>query len=140
MRNVSNYNLRLFQDFFNTIIGQKYMFSFFFLFKHSANFDKHFCFIKFKDLRWRWHITIYTLSFFVSWLLFASLWYLISYFHGDLSVDANSTLMLEMLNTNLTNVSNNSHLIDTVLENKDTLSIDATPKKTCGKKPILRLK
>jgi len=35
------------------------------------------------DMRWRYTLLSFTASFFVSWILFAIVWYLISYVHGD---------------------------------------------------------
>jgi len=35
------------------------------------------------DMRWRYTLLSFTASFFVSWTLFAIVWYLISYVHGD---------------------------------------------------------
>ena len=48
-------NKRFFTDFFNTML----------------------------DMRWRYVLTLFTLSFFLSWLAFACIWYLILYTHGD---------------------------------------------------------
>ncbi|XP_055597653.1 ATP-sensitive inward rectifier potassium channel 12 isoform X2 [Uranotaenia lowii] len=39
------------------------------------------------DVQWRYTLTVFMLSFFGSWLLFAILWYLIAYAHGDLNFD-----------------------------------------------------
>ncbi|XP_055543227.1 ATP-sensitive inward rectifier potassium channel 11-like isoform X2 [Wyeomyia smithii] len=37
--------------------------------------------------QWRYTLTVFALSFFCSWILFAILWYLIAYAHGDLDFD-----------------------------------------------------
>ncbi|XP_065081291.1 ATP-sensitive inward rectifier potassium channel 12-like [Ochlerotatus camptorhynchus] len=37
--------------------------------------------------QWRYTLTAFTLSFFGSWILFAILWYLVAYAHGDLDFD-----------------------------------------------------
>lgn len=37
--------------------------------------------------QWRYTLTAFTLSFFCSWILFAILWYLVAYAHGDLNFD-----------------------------------------------------
>ncbi|XP_053691945.1 ATP-sensitive inward rectifier potassium channel 11-like [Sabethes cyaneus] len=37
--------------------------------------------------QWRYTLTVFALSFFCSWMLFAILWYLIAYAHGDLDFD-----------------------------------------------------
>ncbi|XP_058815610.1 ATP-sensitive inward rectifier potassium channel 11-like [Topomyia yanbarensis] len=37
--------------------------------------------------QWRYTLTVFVLSFVSSWILFAILWYLIAYAHGDLSFD-----------------------------------------------------
>ncbi|TRY63827.1 hypothetical protein TCAL_00777 [Tigriopus californicus] len=50
---------RFFRDFFNTML----------------------------DMRWRYVLTIFCLSFFLSWLGFAIIWYLIFYLHGDFEPD-----------------------------------------------------
>ncbi|XP_023331211.1 ATP-sensitive inward rectifier potassium channel 12 [Eurytemora carolleeae] len=39
------------------------------------------------DMKWRWTLLVFTLSFFVSWLIFAVIWYLIALIHGDLEPD-----------------------------------------------------
>ena len=36
------------------------------------------------DIKWRWNLLIFILAFTVSWLLFALIWWLISFSHGDL--------------------------------------------------------
>lgn len=56
MDNVPKHKRRLFSDIFNTIL----------------------------DIKWRWHIAIFLLSFLISWFLFATIWYMIAFFHGDL--------------------------------------------------------
>lgn len=49
MGNVPKHKRRLLSDFFNTIL----------------------------DIRWRWHIVVFFLSFLISWFVFATIWYLI---------------------------------------------------------------
>lgn len=46
-------------------------------------------FILFKQVeeQWRYTLTAFMLSFFSSWILFAILWYLVAYAHGDLIFD-----------------------------------------------------
>ena len=39
------------------------------------------------DLRWRWLFLIFFASFLLSWLLFALVWHLIFWAHGDLAPD-----------------------------------------------------
>lgn len=39
------------------------------------------------DAQWRWTLLIFTLSFILSWLGFALIWWLISFTHGDLETD-----------------------------------------------------
>ncbi|XP_025016538.1 G protein-activated inward rectifier potassium channel 3-like [Tetranychus urticae] len=39
------------------------------------------------DLRWRYNLLVFTLGFVLSWLLFASIWYIVAYFHDDLGDD-----------------------------------------------------
>jgi potassium inwardly-rectifying channel subfamily J, other len=58
MNNVPKHKRRLLSDLFNTII----------------------------DIKWRWHLIVFILSFLISWLLFAFIWYLVAYVHGDLSI------------------------------------------------------
>lgn len=36
------------------------------------------------DIQWRWTLLVFALSFLLSWLVFAAIWWLISYTHGDL--------------------------------------------------------
>uniref|UniRef100_A0A3Q3MLL8 ATP-sensitive inward rectifier potassium channel 14 n=1 Tax=Mastacembelus armatus TaxID=205130 RepID=A0A3Q3MLL8_9TELE len=38
------------------------------------------------DIRWRWMLVIFTLSFLLSWLLFGFAFWLIAFMHGDLSI------------------------------------------------------
>ena len=49
MENVPKHKRRLLSDIFNTIL----------------------------DIKWRWHVVIFVLSFLVSWFLFATIWYMI---------------------------------------------------------------
>lgn len=46
------------------------------------------------DERWRYVLTLFVLSFFVCWFLFAWLWQLVSYAHGDLTIDPATGLRL----------------------------------------------
>ncbi|KAJ0177285.1 hypothetical protein K1T71_007294 [Dendrolimus kikuchii] len=39
------------------------------------------------DAQWRWTLLVFTLSFIMSWLGFALIWWLISFTHGDLELD-----------------------------------------------------
>eukprot|EP00092_Neocalanus_flemingeri_P101433 GFUD01129691.1.p1 GENE.GFUD01129691.1~~GFUD01129691.1.p1 ORF type:complete len:448 (-),score=102.64 GFUD01129691.1:27-1238(-) len=39
------------------------------------------------DLSWSWTLFSFAASFYISWLLFAVVWYLVVYTHGDLDVD-----------------------------------------------------
>nr|ASN63877.1 inward rectifier potassium channel 2A-b [Spodoptera exigua] len=39
------------------------------------------------DAQWRWTLLVFTLSFILSWLGFALIWWLISFTHGDLEPD-----------------------------------------------------
>jgi potassium inwardly-rectifying channel subfamily J len=44
------------------------------------------------DLKWRYNVLVFALGFFISWIIFAIAWYLISYVHGDLNpIHANHT-------------------------------------------------
>lgn len=36
------------------------------------------------DSQWRWTLIVFALSFILSWLFFAGIWWLISITHGDL--------------------------------------------------------
>lgn len=63
MENVPKHKRRLLSDFFNTIL----------------------------DIKWRWHVLIFLLTFLVSWFIFATIWYLIAYHHDDLDSLANFT-------------------------------------------------
>jgi hypothetical protein len=49
MENVPKHKRRLLSDIFNTIL----------------------------DIKWRWHVVIFVLSFLISWFLFATIWYMI---------------------------------------------------------------
>lgn len=39
------------------------------------------------DEQWRYVITVFALSFFLCWILFAALWFLVAHAHGDLNFD-----------------------------------------------------
>ena len=39
------------------------------------------------DIQWRWTVLIFTLSFMLSWLAFAVIWWLIAFTHGDLEAE-----------------------------------------------------
>jgi len=39
------------------------------------------------DIQWRWTVLIFTLSFILSWLAFAVLWWIISVTHGDFEIE-----------------------------------------------------
>ncbi|CAH2106288.1 unnamed protein product [Euphydryas editha] len=43
------------------------------------------------DAQWRWTLLVFALSFILSWLLFAFIWWLIIFTHGDLNPPTNST-------------------------------------------------
>ncbi|CAH0723322.1 unnamed protein product, partial [Brenthis ino] len=43
------------------------------------------------DAQWRWTLLVFALSFILSWLLFALIWWLIIFTHGDLSPPTNSS-------------------------------------------------
>lgn len=36
------------------------------------------------DIQWRWNLLVFAMGFFVSWIVFAFIWWLIAYAHGDL--------------------------------------------------------
>lgn len=36
------------------------------------------------DAQWRWTLLVFALNFILSWLVFAIIWWLIAYTHGDL--------------------------------------------------------
>lgn len=36
------------------------------------------------DIQWRWNLLVFAMGFFVSWIVFALIWWLIAYAHGDL--------------------------------------------------------
>lgn len=55
LHRMNNRRRRLLKDFFNTML----------------------------DLKWRYVLLIFTASFFVSWFLFAIVWWLILYYRGD---------------------------------------------------------
>ncbi|CAO1344729.1 unnamed protein product [Diamesa tonsa] len=59
----------------------------------SARFFKDFLTTLVEE-QWRYVLTIFTLSFFCSWVFFAILWYVIAYAHGDLEFDAETGLRL----------------------------------------------
>lgn len=44
------------------------------------------------DIRWRWMLVVFTLSFLLSWLLFGLVFWLIAATHGDLSPPASSSI------------------------------------------------
>lgn len=37
------------------------------------------------DIRWRWNLLVFSMAFLTSWMVFAVLWWLVSYTHDDLS-------------------------------------------------------
>ncbi|XP_060523122.1 ATP-sensitive inward rectifier potassium channel 11-like isoform X3 [Cylas formicarius] len=48
------------------------------------------------DAQWRWTLLVFALGFLLSWLLFASIWWLIVFTHGDLNPEnANATIPVE---------------------------------------------
>lgn len=46
------------------------------------------------DAQWRFVLTLFSLSYFISWIIFAIFWYLISYTHGDLIYNSVTGLRL----------------------------------------------
>ena len=56
MEKVPKHKRRLLSDLFNTIL----------------------------DIKWRWHVVIFILTFMISWFIFATVWYSIAFVHGDL--------------------------------------------------------
>ncbi|CAF0868273.1 unnamed protein product [Brachionus calyciflorus] len=85
MDNVPKHKRRLLSDFFNTIL----------------------------DMKWRWHLVIFVLTFIISWFIFATIWYMIAFVHGDLNVKIQSDETIQ--STNLSNL--NSSLIKTDKKN-----------------------
>jgi hypothetical protein len=77
MENVPKHKRRLLSDFFNTIL----------------------------DIKWRWHIVIFLLSFMVSWFIFATVWYTIAFVHGDLNIKTDDNQQTDdvYINTNNNN-------------------------------------
>lgn len=63
MENVPKHKRRLLSDFFNTVL----------------------------DVKWRWHVAIFLLTFLISWFVFATIWYMIAFIHGDLAQRGNDT-------------------------------------------------
>lgn len=59
------------------------------------------------DMKWRWTLLIFSLSFLLSWLGFAIIWWVILILHGDLDMLTTSA------NTSLTETLNNSTVEDT---------------------------
>ncbi|KAJ1164902.1 hypothetical protein NDU88_005334 [Pleurodeles waltl] len=47
------------------------------------------------DLKWRHTLVIFTMSFLCSWLLFAMMWWLVAFAHGDLDMIGQNTGILE---------------------------------------------
>ncbi|KAM4039920.1 ATP-sensitive inward rectifier potassium channel 8 [Anomaloglossus baeobatrachus] len=43
------------------------------------------------DLKWRHTLVIFTMSFLCSWLLFAMMWWLVAFAHGDMDIRENAT-------------------------------------------------
>ncbi|XP_073418391.1 ATP-sensitive inward rectifier potassium channel 8 [Dendrobates tinctorius] len=43
------------------------------------------------DLKWRHTLVIFTMSFLCSWLLFAMIWWLVAFAHGDMDITENTT-------------------------------------------------
>lgn len=43
------------------------------------------------DIKWRWTLMVFCLSFVLSWLVFGMIWWLILYAHNDLSPDSDHT-------------------------------------------------
>ncbi|CAH1128779.1 unnamed protein product [Ceutorhynchus assimilis] len=39
------------------------------------------------DAQWRWTLLVFAMNFFLSWLLFALIWWLIVFTHGDLNIE-----------------------------------------------------
>lgn len=58
-RKISNRHIRFMQDIFTTLV----------------------------DSQWRWTLIIFVLTFVISWLGFAVIWWLIAATHGDLEID-----------------------------------------------------
>ena len=64
--------------------------------RNISQFHKHYMadlFTTLVDIRWRWNLLIFSTAFVSSWIVFATMWWLISYAHDDLVKvkDANST-------------------------------------------------
>ncbi|XP_049869048.1 G protein-activated inward rectifier potassium channel 3-like isoform X2 [Pectinophora gossypiella] len=50
------------------------------------------------DAQWRWTLMVFALSFILSWLLFALIWWLIIFTHGDLNPPPANTTFIPCLN------------------------------------------
>jgi hypothetical protein len=89
MENVPKHKRRLLSDFFNTIL----------------------------DIKWRWHIVIFLLSFMVSWFIFATIWYTIAFVHGDLNVKSDENQQTDDVYIN--NNNNNNNILFSSLKSND---------------------
>jgi potassium inwardly-rectifying channel subfamily J, other len=89
-RNVASVNLpeksaRFIKDIVHTLVNDltKLLIKFYYLVEIPLN--SFFC--TQVEAQWRWVISVFILSYFGSWLLFAALFYVISLSHGDLEFD-----------------------------------------------------
>jgi len=53
-------------------------------------------FVSVLEAKWRWIILLFSAGFSISWFLFAIIWYLIAYFHGDLEVINKSSIKFKV--------------------------------------------
>ena len=89
MENVPKHKRRLLSDFFNTIL----------------------------DIKWRWHIVYFLLSFMVSWFIFATVWYSIAFVHGDLNIKSDENQQTD--DVYISNNNNNNYNIFSNLKSSD---------------------
>lgn len=77
--NIPERSLRFFKDFVTTLVS--------YTFEICQNRNFTVFFPSQIEEQWRYTLTVFSASFFTCWILFAILWYLIAYAHGDFNFD-----------------------------------------------------
>lgn len=76
---------RFFRDLVTTIVS-KSVSRLFFIFKNTFSLQI--------DAQWRFVISFHLIALFSCWIIFAILWYLIAYAHGDIDFDIEKGILL----------------------------------------------
>ena len=84
------------------------------------------------DIRWRWHVAIFLLSFIVSWFFFAAIWYIIAFIHNDIDYGVGNSNTMSLINNSEINASNRVRCVSGVHDFTSALLYSIETQHTIG--------